>query len=335
MKDFDETKGLDQAALSALLATGDERDRVLAIWALALRSTAASAMATQLRGEPDPGVRRALCVVLASHGELDLVVAMSRHDPSAVVRASAVQMVVRFAAAGRVPWSLVAERFTDVPVVRASVASQIDANAPAAIRASLVALVTDDDESVRREAFESCAKLAKTGVLPRDRLREALDAMRDGECANALSIWFGIEELDVVGAALDTASISVRRTAAALKPQLMARYIEVYEEAGEWLPYTFPFAEVAIEKLLAYATKSPHDVALIELTERLRRLDRLPTTLRPAIQHFARAYEAARAPDESESSELALAEDLEHEAESIAAWEQHDAALRAELARLL
>jgi hypothetical protein len=35
-----------------------------------------------LRSEPDAGVRRALAVVLAAQGELDLLVALARNDPN-------------------------------------------------------------------------------------------------------------------------------------------------------------------------------------------------------------------------------------------------------------
>ncbi len=182
-----------------LLADGDARERVLALWALALRSAAAITMADQLRVEPDPGVRRALAVVLAGNGELDLLVAMSRHDPNVHVRASAVQMVVRFAAAGRVPWSLVAARLSDVAEVRAAVISQLDATSPPELQSSVITSLADDDELVRREAFETCARLVTAGILAPEVLREVLERTDERECMNDLAAWFACERADVLG----------------------------------------------------------------------------------------------------------------------------------------
>jgi len=125
MNHFEETRNLTIEALHRALAEGDAPDRVFAIWALALRVPAVTrTMIDQLRSEPDPGVRRALAVVLAGEGELDLLVAICRRDPSIHVRASVVQMLFRFADAGRVPWSLVLERLSDAPEVRAAVVGQ-------------------------------------------------------------------------------------------------------------------------------------------------------------------------------------------------------------------
>ena len=159
MNDFEETKDLTAEQLHAALETGDTHERVLAIWALGLRSAGAVMMADQLRSEPDAGVRRALAVVLAGQGEIDLLVAMCRHDPSVHVRASAVQIVMRFAAADRVPWSIVEGRLSDAPEVRASIVSQIDVASPL-LHAAARAALCDDDELVRREAFETCVKLS-------------------------------------------------------------------------------------------------------------------------------------------------------------------------------
>src|SRR3954471_15199293 len=130
MKDFEETSDLTAEQLHLALETGDARERVLAVWALGLRSAGAVMMADQLRSEPDAGVRRALAVVLAGQGEVDLLVAMCRPDPSFHVRASAVQMVMGFAVTDRIPWSIVQERLADTADVRASVISQVDAASP-------------------------------------------------------------------------------------------------------------------------------------------------------------------------------------------------------------
>lgn len=98
---FEQVRGLDDAALRRLLDEGRPEQRVWAIWALAQRAgEGAGQLAREHAGQPDPGVRRTLAVILASHGELDLLVGLARHDPAMVVRASALQLVVRLAAGG-------------------------------------------------------------------------------------------------------------------------------------------------------------------------------------------------------------------------------------------
>src|SRR3954468_24000758 len=186
MNEFDETRGMSADQLHALLAIGDARSRVFAVWALALRSAGAVMMADQLRSEPDAGVRRALAVVLAGQGEVDLLVAMCRHDPSVHVRASAVQMVMRFAATGRIPWSIVQGRLADTADVRASVISQVDAASPDFLRLAAISALRDPEDLGRREAFETCIRLSRAGAVSHDILREALDAMHEGDRANAL-----------------------------------------------------------------------------------------------------------------------------------------------------
>src|SRR5262249_55285459 len=157
-------QGLSSERLYELLEMGDAQERVFAIWALGLRSAGAVTMADQLRMEPDAGVRRVLAVVVAGQGEVALLVAVWRHDRGVHVRASAVPMVMRFAAAGRIPWSIVIGRLADEATVRASVISQVDASSPQELRAAALAALHDEEDLVRREAFETCAKLARAGA---------------------------------------------------------------------------------------------------------------------------------------------------------------------------
>jgi hypothetical protein len=95
---FEQVRALDDAAVRRLLDEGRPEQRVWAIWALAQRAGEdAGQLARAEARQPDPGVRRTLAVILASHGELDLLVALARHDPSMAVRASALQLVARLA----------------------------------------------------------------------------------------------------------------------------------------------------------------------------------------------------------------------------------------------
>jgi hypothetical protein len=315
MKDFEETRALDRDALHALLSLGDPRDRVLAIWALALRSAAAGTVLDLLRVEPDPGVRRALAVVLAGAGEIDLVVAMTRHDPSVHVRASTVQMVVRFAAAGRVPWSIVGAAFDDVAEVRASVVSQIDVSAPAEVHEAALACLRDPDEVVRHQAFESCAKLVNAGVVSGAPLCEALDRASADECSNALAIWFAIESPDVLGSLLVSTRSAVRETALRMKPDLarsslaalVAADHELFARLERSLGLRICDASLKLVLELAAAHAWRQDL-LVEATSRLEQLDRAPADLVPLLsalrvecQHHRKSVELSAAQGELES----------------------------------
>ncbi len=134
-----------------------------AIWALALRSD-------QLVGElaqdadPSPGVRRALAVVFAGHGELELLLALARRDPAPEVRATAMQLVVRFALDGKVASELVAEAIaTDGNEVKTAVLAQVSEGAPPWLLGIAIALLEDGETEVRFEAFEALVRANEPG----------------------------------------------------------------------------------------------------------------------------------------------------------------------------
>jgi hypothetical protein len=149
---FEETVGLDDATLRARMSSDDPVERVWAIWALALRA-GASSIAGHLTHEPEAGVRRHLAVVLAGGGEVDLLVAMSRHDPAPGVRAVATGLVTRLALGNAIPWEIAVERMTDPsPLVRCAVLAEIPANTTHLALASRA--IGDPDADVRLEAFD-------------------------------------------------------------------------------------------------------------------------------------------------------------------------------------
>lgn len=211
--EFDATRQLAEQQLRDLVKDSDPLRRLHAIWALGLQM---SSVVGYLAGEPDPGVRRGLAVVLAGRGELDLLVALCRHDPNVHVRASTIQIVLRFAKAGRIPWSIVVERFADAAEVRAGLVSQIDMSAPAGVRELALRALVDPEEIVRREAFE----VGVAGVANAVQLRAALEVMSRGECSNALATWFAAETPDTIAAALVDTSQQVREVAIRLRPEL-------------------------------------------------------------------------------------------------------------------
>jgi hypothetical protein len=305
MDEFEDTQGLSSEQLYELLETGDAQVRVFAIWALGLRSAGAVTMADQLRVEPDGGVRRALAVVLAGQGETDLLVAMCRHDPNVHVRASAVPMVMRFAAAGRIPWSIVIGRLADEAPVRASVISQVDARSPQELRAAAVAALHDEEDLVRWEAFETCAKLARAGAIAAAVLRDALDHMSEGDCVNALSTWFSIESASAIGELLAPAQRAVRERALRMRPflartdlaPLLGDDAELYarlEDALHLNPHEAP--TIVLLRLAVMAPWRDHLVNLV--IGRLRNETTLPAEQRALLLELADTCETPQATDE-------------------------------------
>ncbi len=162
---YDDVRGLDDVELRRLLEDGRPEQRVWAIWALALRSAKHAGAADRgnptveelaHRQEPDPGVRRNLAVVLAGHGQLDLLVALARRDPAPEVRAAAMQLATRFAIDGKLPPSLVIERGTsDTAEVRMAILGTVFAGAPRWLVELALRLLEDREADVRFEAFEA------------------------------------------------------------------------------------------------------------------------------------------------------------------------------------
>ncbi len=155
--DFDRVLALSEADQRALLAEGDPRDRLWAMWALALKS-GANVLAEHLAGEPSAGVRRHMCIMLAG-GELDLLVALARFDPDDGVRATASGLVTRLAGGGRLPWTLAEERLSD-RAVRAAVLDELGPQSPPSLLDAAVALARDEDLDVADAALDALFRMA-------------------------------------------------------------------------------------------------------------------------------------------------------------------------------
>ncbi|MEO6772983.1 MAG: hypothetical protein ABI467_08155, partial [Kofleriaceae bacterium] len=163
---------------------GRPEQRVWAVWALALRSSAGVGELAR-RDEPDAGVRRTLAVVLAGHGEVELLLALARRDPAPEVRGAAMQLVARFALDGTLPPSIVIERAAaDGPEVRIAILGVVFAGAPAWLTELAVGLLDDREPEVRYEAFEA---LLRAGVRPH--ALAWLEELPEGEARIALMRW--------------------------------------------------------------------------------------------------------------------------------------------------
>ena len=162
IESFEDVRDLAEPELRELLERGRPEERVWAIWALALRSAGHVHELAQHR-DPDPGVRRNLAIVLAGHGELELLVALAHRDPAPEVRAGAMQLVTRLAIDGKLAAELVAERVAaDVADVRIAVLGTVFGGAPPWLVELATRLLEDRDGDVRYEAFEA---LVRAGEL--------------------------------------------------------------------------------------------------------------------------------------------------------------------------
>lgn len=151
---FEQAKQLDTTELRELLISEHPERRVWAIWALALREQGSPELAQRTAIEREPGVRRALAVVLASHGAVDLLVALSRHDPALIVRASAMQLVTRLAAGGMIEQSIVIEAAHREPEIQHAILTAVESSPPSFVLDLARQLLVHGDPAVQAAAFE-------------------------------------------------------------------------------------------------------------------------------------------------------------------------------------
>jgi hypothetical protein len=206
LESFDDVRVLTENELLELLDRGRPEQRVWAIWALALRSADAVAQ-LGARNEPDAGVRRNLAVVLAGHGQLDLLVALAKRDPAPEVRAAAMQLVSRFAIDGKLPPTLVVERInTDTADVKIAVLGTAFAGAPTWLATVADKLLEDRDADVRYEAFEALVRIGRTSAA-----LMWLEESPEAETRLALMRWSARGRIRACAETLAAASRRLRR----------------------------------------------------------------------------------------------------------------------------
>jgi hypothetical protein len=205
LETFEAVRALGEPELRALLEGGRPEQRVWAIWALALRSASVNELGE--RREPDAGVRRNLAIVLAGHGELDLLVALAKKDPAPEVRAAAMQLVSRLAIDNKLPSALVSERITaDSAEVRIAVLGTIFAGAPPWLSDIAHKLIDDGDSDVRYEAFEALVRIGST-----DHALMWLEEAPEAEARLALMRWSARGRVRACAEMLARASRRMRR----------------------------------------------------------------------------------------------------------------------------
>jgi hypothetical protein len=204
MDSYESVAKLDTPALRALFDRGRPEQRVWAIWVLALRTGGLTANGTN---DPDAGVRRTMAVMLAAHGELDVLVALAQSDPSRLVRESAMQIVTRIAAQGKLDGEIVLECARRDPPVRGAILAAIDRGAPPFLVELALGYLRSGDPSEQGEAFEAlmrtelpdanAAALEWVQELPDARVRDACTRMLKvlGEWSFACAIARGYRRL--------------------------------------------------------------------------------------------------------------------------------------------
>jgi len=287
---FHQASQIDEQALHELLESSDAIERVWAVWGLVLRASQdVWPLATHLKGDPDPGVRRALAVVLAGQEQVDLLVALSRHDPDTHVRASAAQLVLRFAAAGRVPWSTVLERFNDEPEVCEALLGQIGSLTPPELRTAALACLNDNSAAVRLEAFETAVRLHMAQQLPASVLRDWLNQASPEERDSALTRWLGLAPQSSLVHALADASSAVRKQAIRRVPsRVLADVLPLVENDAELfdhLAYEFGFKLADAPTTLVVQLAARGNAAVWHLTEAEHRLGELQRSV-PELSAF-------------------------------------------------
>jgi hypothetical protein len=209
IESFEEATALPTAALRELLDSSRPEQRVWALWALALRASGPSRtdrfrsaaqqgtesphgegppcggpvteLAQRTAIEPTPGVRRTLAVILASHGETDLLVALSRHDPVAAVRESAMQLVTRLAAGGVIDRGVVLDAARGEPAIQTAILAAVDAAAPDFLVDLAGRLLASATAAVQLEALEALVRCdrpaARAHVVEWLRVADEAEAM--------------------------------------------------------------------------------------------------------------------------------------------------------------
>jgi hypothetical protein len=270
---FDDVRGLDEAELRALLDGGRPEQRVWALWALALRSADVGELGARV--EPDAGVRRNLAVVLAGHGQLDLLVALAKRDPAPEVRAAAMQLVTRFAIDGKLPPALVSERVgADNGLVRIAVLGTVFAGAPPWLVEISRLLLEDADSDVRYEAFEALVRINQT-----DHALMWLEEAPEAEARLALMRWTARSRVRPAAELLARASRRLRRLL--IESVRIATWQDLAPAIGDETPLIRAlgqrnvnvFDEMPLGSLIRATLREPNAAWLAMVRDRLAKIE--------------------------------------------------------------
>ena len=156
---FDALAALNVSGLRELLETGRPAEKVWAAWhlALSLGQEADGALTDAIAEEPTSGVRAHWIIVLFSHGETELVSVLAQHDPSPLVRETAVRYLAP--TAGRPTTlalgpALAACMADTAPRVRQTAIRYLAPRPGPELLARVESVASDPDAQVRMAALE-------------------------------------------------------------------------------------------------------------------------------------------------------------------------------------
>jgi hypothetical protein len=199
-QDFRQVFELDEHTLRALVSgKGDAPERLWAAWALALRRDpeAASILRRAATGDPSPGVRAHLALLLVAHGELAAAMTLARLDPEAIVRSSACRHLARVAKptdAGLQELIATAMRSDPSPAVHAAIADAVRLDAAEEFWATCARRLRDPDDEVRANVVEALLRRHASGAsLPSELCVAATSEERPDLRASMLQAWIGAE----------------------------------------------------------------------------------------------------------------------------------------------
>lgn len=273
IESFEDVRGLGETELRALLESGRPEQRVWALWALALRSADVAELGARV--EPDPGVRRNLAVVLAGHGQLDLLLALAKRDPAAEVRAAAMQLVTRLAIDGKLAHSTVLERvIADGAEVRIAVLGCAFAGAPAWLVEVSEKLLEDADGDVRYEAFEALVRIGAN-----EHALMWLEEAPEAEARLALMRWSARGRVRACADLLARASRRMRRLL--VESVRVATWQDLAPAIGDETPLIRAvarrnpnvFDEMPLAALMRATLREPNAAWLAMVRDRLARLE--------------------------------------------------------------
>jgi hypothetical protein len=137
---FREVMDLSTEQASQLLLAGDPVERLWAAWTLGLRRGVAAAgeLARALEGEPSPGTRHQIVIMLAGLRHVEALRALAHAEPSPDIRAAACQYLARLVEpSDLVTYDLLMNRMAndEARQVRASILHALRDDAPEVVRA--------------------------------------------------------------------------------------------------------------------------------------------------------------------------------------------------------
>jgi hypothetical protein len=199
-QDFRQVLELDERTLRELISgEGDAPERLWAAWALALRRDreAASILRRAATGDPSPGVRAHLALLLVAQGEIAAAVTLARLDAEAIVRSSACRHLTRVAKptdARLQELIATAMRSDTSPEVHAAIADAVRLDAAEEVWTACTRRLRDPDDRVRANVVDALLRRHASGSSLASDLRVAATSEERPDLrASMLRAWIGAE----------------------------------------------------------------------------------------------------------------------------------------------